>query len=531
MTYTSNLNANQKLLNYKINRVEYASNNKRIAKNTIFLYIRMLVMMAVSLFTFRELLKELGVDDYGTYNVVGGVVILFSFLSSAMTLSNQRFLSYHIGKGDIREVRRVFSMIINVQLVISLIIVILAETIGLWFVNCEMNFETGTMKAVNWVYQFSIFTFIIQILQIPYTSALISQERMSFFSYLSIGEAFIKLGVVLSLSLFMSNRLIIYAGLLMLSALLILGVYYLYCNKAFDICHYKKLWDRNLFSKLIGFSGWNMFGGLGNVAAGQGINILFNLFCGVVANAAMGVSHQVSAAVNSLVSNMQVAFNPQITKSYAKTDYTYFNSLIFRASRLSFFLIFLFGVPIIMCANSILNLWLADVPEYTVNFTQLTIVYCMIDALSGPLWTGAQAIGDVKMYTIWLTTFTLLYLPVAYILLKLGLSPSSVIVARIILTIILHAYRIIYLSYKCEFPGLQFFKNVTLKAFLSFVVMTMVVAPIMIIIPVKYNSLWCLPIYLNISFLLSWNFMLNKQEKKYITTEVKKIYAKFIRSL
>lgn len=423
-------------------------------------------MMAVSLFTFRELLKELGVDDYGTYNVVGGVVILFSFLSNAMTQSNQRFLSYHLGRRDDATLGRVFSMIINVQVVICLLIVFLAETIGLWFINCKMNFESGSMVAVNWVYQFSILTFVIQILQIPYTSAIISYEKMSFFSYFSIAEALIKLGVVLSLELFSHNRLIIYSGLLMLSALLIFIVYFIYCSKAFKICSYRRLWDNALFTKLIGFSGWNMLGGLGNVAAGQGINMLFNIFCGVVVNAAMGVSQQVSAAVTALVGNMQVAFNPQIIKSYAVGDIQYFNSLIFRSSRLAFYLIAAIGLPIIVGMKTILSIWLVDIPEYAIQFTQLTIVFCMIDVISGPLWIANQASGKVRTYMIIISILILSNLPVAYIILKCGLSPVYVIAARCVINVLVLIFRLVYLKHSINFPSLNFIKVVILRAIL-----------------------------------------------------------------
>lgn len=306
----------------------------------------MVVIMAVSLFTFRELLKQLGIDDYGTYNVVGGVVILFSFLSNALTQSNQRFLSFVIGKGNpTGELKHVFSMIVNVQIVISLVIVILAETIGLWFINTKLNFMDEQISTINWIYQFSIITFVIQILQIPYTSAIIAYERMSFFSYISIGEAILRLGVVFILGFFASGRLIIYAGLLAVSALCIWTIYFTFCNKLFPGCHYIKTFDAIMFRKLISFSGWNMLGGLGNVGASQGVNFLLNIFNGVVLNAAMGVAHQVSAAVNSLVSNMQVAFNPQIIKSYAAGEISYFISLINRSARFTFYLIYLIGLP------------------------------------------------------------------------------------------------------------------------------------------------------------------------------------------
>ncbi len=425
-------------------------------------------MMAVSLFTFRELLRLLGVDDYGTYNVVGGVVILFSFLSNAMTQSNQRFLSYHIGKGNKGELQRIFSMIINVQLLLGLIILILAETVGLWFINTKMNFAQEKMMSVNLVYQFSILTFIIQILQIPYTSSIVSHERMDFFSYVSIGEALLRLGVVLALALLPSGRLVAYAMLLSISALIMFLINYVYCTKKFSICKYHRFWNKAQFKELTSFSGWNMLGGLGTVGSSQGINILFNIFCGVVVNAAMGVSHQVSAAVGSLVGNMQMAFNPQIIKSYASGEIQYFNSLIFRASRISFLLILIIGVPIIACANEILSIWLTDVPQYAVSFTQLTIAYCMVDSLAGPLWTANQASGRVRTYMIIVSILILLNIPLGYLVLSKGWSPIFVMLIRVILCFIVLNFRIFYLKNTIEFPYRQFYSSVILRAFVAF---------------------------------------------------------------
>lgn len=494
--------------------IDTLSNNKRIAKNTFFLYLRMLVMMCVSLFTFRELLKELGVDDYGIYNVVGGVVILFSFLSNAMTLSNQRYLSFCLGQGDTEKLTKTFSMIVNVQIAACILILFFAETIGLWFLNVYMNFDGKDMTVINLVYQFSILTFLLQIIQIPYTSAIISHERMDFFSYFSIGEAILRLSVVLLLGLFAQGRLLIYASLLTISALIVFFVYRTFCIKSFKTCRYRKIWDTSLFKELSSFFGWNMLGGLGNVGASQGVNILFNIFCGVVVNAAMGVSHQVSAAVNSLVGNMQTAFNPQIIKSYASDDITYFNSLIFRAARLSFYLISIVGVPVIVCADSILHLWLTDVPQYAVSFTQFTIAYCMIDAISGPLWIGAQAAGNIKIYTLWLTSVLFIYIPVAYILLKIGYSPVMVIAVRCLVSLILHLYRVIYLGKKVvDFSSSKFFIKVTLRALSLSCLVLPIIYCLHIILPDYYNGFMMLPVYFILSVILGYLILLSKGER------------------
>lgn len=477
--------------------------------------------MAVSLFTFRELLKQLGVDDYGTYNVVGGVVILFSFLSNALTQANQRFLSFHLGKGDNEPLKTVFSTIINVQIIIAIVIIILAETVGLWFLNTHMNFKNENMGVVNWVYQFSICTFVVQLMQIPYTSAIISYERMSFFSYFSIGETIIKLGIVYALGLFPLGRLVWYSAFLLIAAILIWLAYFIYCNRSFKICRYRLVWSSDSIKEIFSFSSWNMIGGLGNVGASQGINILLNIFCGVAANAAMGVSHQVSAAVSSLVSNMQVAFNPQIVKSYAAGERAYFNSLIFRSGRLSLYLILMIGLPLILCAKHVLTLWLTEIPAYAVPFTQLTIVWCTIDAASGPLWIATQATGRIRNYTIILSTLLLLNLPCAYAILKLGYSPVYVIGFRVLISLLIHIFRIIYLARTINFPGYAFFKSATLKGIIT----AFISIPIpLILIKVLPDNVYCgLTVFattLLIVVPVGFFMLLTKSERDFIVEKI-----------
>lgn len=509
----------------------HAENTKRIAKNTLFLYVRMVVMMGVSLFTFRELLKQLGIDDYGTYNVVGGVVILFSFLSNAMTQSNQRFLSFYLGKGDLEEFKITFSLILNVQVIIGTIILLLAETIGLWFVNSKMNFAPESMSAVNWVYQFSIFTFLLQLMQIPFTSAIISHEKMSFFSYFSIGEALLRLGVVFALNLFVSGKLVIYTGLLTISALIVLLVYVFFCLYSFKECRYKRGFDKIRFVKLTSFSVWNMIGGMGVVGTGQGLNILYNIFCGVAVNAAMGISHQVSTAVGALVSNMQMAFNPQIVKSYAVADTPYFNTLIFRASRISFYLILIVGLPVIICAEPLILLWLGKLPNFAVSFAQLSILYCMVDSLSGALWVGVQASGKIKWYTIILTFLLLLNIPVGYVLLKLGFSPNSVLLTRVVICFIIHIVRVIYLKYISGFPAIQFLLQVTLKAILALVLCIPLPYFLFEILQSNFSYLIVILVALIEAGIIGFYIMMSKGERVFIEGKIKELVHKIRISL
>lgn len=462
------------------------SNNKRLAKNTLSLYVRMLVIMAVSFFSLRLLLQELGQEDYGTYNVVGGVVVLFSFLSSALTQSTQRYLSYHLGRKDFVNLRRVFSMSINVQFMISLIIIGLAETIGLWFVNSYMKFEPGMMPVVNVIYQLSILTFVIQIMTVPYQALIISHEKMSFFAYFSVLDAALRLSAVMILFFIADNKLIIYCLALVVVALIIWGCYYIYCRNQFRGCRYQFIKDKVLFKELVSFSGWNMLGGLGTVAASHGVNMIFNHYIGVLVNAAMGVANQISAAVNSLSSNLLSAFAPQIVKTYAAGEISEFNKLIFRASRVAFLLNFILGFPMILCCRTILGLWLTEIPEYAVPFTQLVIASGMIDAISGPLWTAAQACGKIKMYMIIISLMILSNIVAAIVILSFELSPIWVIAYKVGINFITFNFRIFYLKFNIRFPAKDFFINVLARA-TCFILLSM---PLPLLILSCYEGVW-----------------------------------------
>lgn len=462
------------------------ADNKRIAKNTLSLYFRMLVIMAVSFFSFRLLLQELGQEDYGTYNVIGGVVVLFSFLSSALTQSTQRFLSYHLGRQDFESLHRVFSMSINVHFMISFIIVGLAETVGLWFVNSYMKFEPGMMPVVNVIYQLSILTFVIQILTVPYQALIISHEKMSFFAYFSVLDAALRLSAVMILFFVSDNKLIIYCSALVCVALIIWGCYYIYCRNQFKGCRYQFIKDKALFKELVSFSGWNMLGGMGSVGATQGVNIIFNVYVGVLVNAAMGVANQVSAAVNSLSTNLLSAFAPQIIKTYAAGEVCEFHGLIFRASRVAFLLNFMLGFPMILCCQTILGLWLTEIPEYAVIFTQLVIASSMIDAISGPLWTAAQASGRIKVYMIIISLLILSNVVAAIVILSFGLSPIWVIAYKVGMNMIILGFRIGYLSKKIKFPASEYIRQVLLRV-VSLIALSL---PLPLLIKPYFDGVW-----------------------------------------
>lgn len=445
--------------------MEHSQRNKRIAKNTLLLYMRTILVLLISLYTSRIILKVLGVEDFGIYNIVGGIVVLFSFISNAMAAGTQRFLTYEIGRQDTRELQRVFSMSINCHIILSLIVFLLAETIGLWFVNTYLNIPESRMAAANWVYQFSVLTLCLNILRTPYNASVIAHEKMSFFAYMSIIEVTLKLIIVFILQSAPGDKLIVYAGLLTAVTLFTILLYRIYCRKKFPACIYKYFWDKSLFGKLISFSGWSLFGSAANVGAQQGGDILLNMFYTVKANAAMGVANQLNAAVYSFVSNFQTAFNPQIVKSYASGEKEYFISLIFRASKFSFFLLYIISLPVLLNMDFILGLWLAEVPLYSAQFSRLIIYFLMIDAICAPLWIAVQARGIIRNYQIIMSSLILMNLPVSYILLKYGYPPETVLTVRIAVNASLLVARLVYMQRNMDFPALNFMKIVLLKIF------------------------------------------------------------------
>ena len=444
-----------------------SENNKRIAKNTLMLYVKMGVMMLVQLYTSRVVLQTLGVDDFGIYNVVGGVVVLFSFLNAAMSSATQRFLNFELGKGDLVQVGRVFSMSLTVHFCIAGLVLLLAETVGLWFLNSELNIPAERMVAANWVYQFSVATTLLGILLVPYNATIIAHERMGFYAWTSIVRALMLLGIVYLLVIGNVDKLILYAGLVFAVNLLMQILYVAYCRRAFSqTATYKPFRDKKLFRELMSFSGWSLLGELANLASFNGVNLVMNVFCGVAVNAAMGVAQQVFGAVGSFVSSFQTAFNPQIVKYYSSGEYGRFTTLIFFSSRISFLLLLVVSIPVFLYAEFFLDLWLGGYPEYSVAFIRCVLVFALFDALSGPLWVSARAIGNIRDYQLTISLFGLSNIPVAYFFLSNGFDPIWVMATRSFINGGALIWRIIYLHWKIDFPGWQFAKTVFVRSVL-----------------------------------------------------------------
>ncbi len=440
-----------------------SQNNKRIAKNTLMLYFRMILTMLVSLYTSRVVLNTLGVEDYGIYNVVGGFVTMFGFLNSAMASATQRFLAFEIGKRDHEQLRNVFSMSINIHFLIAFIIFILAETVGLWFVNTQLTIPAGRMGAAQWVYQFSILTMIVYMVSVPYNAMIIAHERMNVFAWISIAEVGLKLFIVFILQWFGFDKLKFYAVLTFCVSLIIRFIYGFYCSRQFKESRFRYFWDKSLFKTLASYAGWNLWGNLAAVLKGQGVNVLLNIFFGPVVNAARGIAYQVSGAINQFVANFQMAMNPQIIKSYAVNDLKYMHQLIFRGAKYSFFLLFTLSLPILLETEQILRLWLKIVPDYTVIFTRLVIINVLIDCISGPLMTAAQASGKIKRYQSVVGGLLILNLPISYLFLKFGFQPQVTIFVSIGISIIALFSRLKIISPLVSLNIMDYYKNVIFK--------------------------------------------------------------------
>lgn len=442
--------------------MQNSENSKRIALNTILLYFRMFITMGIALYTSRIVLNTLGIEDFGIYNVVGGVVMMFSFLNASMSTATQRFLSFEIGKKNLDQLKKTFSMSINIHVIIATVVFIFAETIGLWFLNTKLVIPIDRLEAANWVYHFANLALFANIIRVPFNSLIIAHERMKIFAYISVFDAVLKLLIVLLLMRVGFDKLKVYSFLIFLVATIIFFIYWIYTRKEFKEIKYTFLWDKALFDKLYSFFGWNLIGAINGVASQNGLNILLNLFFGPTINAARGIAFQVSSAVNGFVSNFQLAMYPQIVKSYAKGDTQYMHNIIFKGAKYSFFLLFFITLPILLETEIILQGWLIQVPEYTVIFCRLVIINILIDCISGSLMSGAQASGKIKYYQIIVGGLLLLVVPISYSLLLLDYPPESTFYVCITISLMALFARLFILKYLINLSFSHFIREVVL---------------------------------------------------------------------
>lgn len=422
---------------------DISTNNKRIAKNTLFLYMRMLLIMAVSLYTSRVVLNALGVEDYGIYNVVGGVVAMFAFLNGALVTTTQRYLTFELGKGDFEQQKKVFTTSVYIHAIISFLIVVLAETVGLWFFYNKMVIPAERMTAAMWVFQLSIVTMVIQVMSAPFNSIIVSRERMGVFAVISILETILKLAIVYLLLAFSYDRLILYAILIAIVQTVICGVYITYCRKHFAESNLVRGTNKALLVEMGKFAGWNIWGNLAATLFGTGLNLLLNVFFGPLVNAARGIAVQVETAVAQFSTNFLMAVNPQITKLYAQNSLNEMHCLLYRSSKFACYLLLMLSLPVIIETQTLLTLWLKIVPDYTITFLRILLGIVILDSMARPLMTAAAATGNVKKYQSVIGGILLSIVPIAYIVLKLGGTPASVYIVHLCICIIAFIARLL----------------------------------------------------------------------------------------
>lgn len=446
-------------------------NNKRIAKNTLYLYIRMLLVMAISLYTVRAILDILGVVDYGIYNVVGGVVTMFAFMNRTLSTSSQRYFSVALAKDDHEDLKRVFSLNLTVFSLLGIIVVFLLETVGLWFVNNKMTIPAERMGAANVVYQLSIISMLFHIVVIPYMALVIAYEKMNVFAIIGVVEAIGKLGIVFLLTVIAFDKLIVYGVLVLLLAFGTSLWYIIYCLKHYPESHFKWYWNKKEALELLGFSGWHFLGTFTATCRSQGINILLNLFFNPVVNAARAVAYQVYSAAFQLVNNFFTAVKPQIYKSYGSGQYQDMYKLINRSTLICTYLLSVLVFPLMANTEMVLGWWLKEVPEYAVVFTQLVLINGLVDSVNLPLTASALATGKIRKYEITLCSINLLNIPVSYVAFKLGAAPYVAMLISIILACVSVVARAFILRGMIGLP---------LKSYFSMAIKLLMVTAVMI---------------------------------------------------
>ncbi|MBR4996631.1 MAG: lipopolysaccharide biosynthesis protein [Bacteroidaceae bacterium] len=404
--------------------MEISESNKRIAKNTLLLYARMFLMMLVGLYTSRVNLAALGVDNFGTYNVVGGFVAMFSILSTSLSDAISRFITYELGRNDASKLKTVFSTSVNIMIVLSLVVVVVAELLGPWFIESQLKIPAGREVAAQWVFQFSVLSFVIGLVSVPYNAAIIAHEKMSAFAYISIFEALGKLAIALLIPFSPIDKLIFFAGLLCLIGLIVRIIYGSYCKRHFPECTYTLTFDKSAFKQMGGFAGWNFFNSTTYILNTQGVNMLLNMFFGVAVNAARGIAVSVNNIVNQFVGNFMTAVNPQITKSYASGDLEGMHKLVCRGAKFSYYCMLLLALPIILEAQQILNIWLVDVPEFAVSFVQLILVVNLCDCIGRTGYTACMATGRLRKYSLIITSIGSLEFFLVWCAFLMGATPQ-----------------------------------------------------------------------------------------------------------
>ena len=438
------------------------SQNKRIAKNTLALYLRMMLQMLIGLYTSRVILQALGVDDFGIYNVVGSVTAMLSLINGAMSNATMRFITFELGRDNQQRLNEVFCVSMNIHIIIAIITFIFLDTFGLWFLYNKMIIAPDRLDAAFWVLQFSIVTCVMSILSVPYNACIIAHEKMGTFALISLYQTLITLFLALFLPYYSGDRLIVYAIILMVVQLTMQLIYFFYCKKHFSETSYRLIWKKPLFVEMAKFAGWTMNGNIAWLGYTQGLNILINIFFGTAVNAARGVAFNVQSKVMGFCDSFQTAVRPQITKTYSSNDYKRLHSLVIGSSKFSYYLLLLLSLPIYIEIDEILRIWLGVVPEHTANFVRIILLCSAIDILRNPMNAAIHATGNIKKYQLWEANTLLLIIPVAYITLKMGNTVESVFIVQLIIFIIVQIERVFIVCPQINMKKMTYFSSIIL---------------------------------------------------------------------
>lgn len=412
------------------------SENKRIAKNTAFMYIRMFFTVIFGLYTSRAVLAALGFDDYGLFNVIGGVIAMFGFINGAMTNTTSRYITFYLGKNNNIRLQEVFSTSFYIHVIIAVLIVVLGETVGLWYVCNKLVVPEGRFYIAMCLYQFTIITTAANIISVPFNASIIAYEHMSTFAIIAIVDSVLKLIIAISLAYVPFDRLLYYGIMILILQIINNVIYWLYSFKKFDGVRIRRVFDKEMFSEMFSFTGWNLFGNFSYLFFTQGVNLILNFFCGTSVNAARGIAVQVEGIIRQFATNVQTAINPQIIKSYSCDDKERFFSLIFASSRYCFYLLFLLTLPIILEADFLLTLWLGEFPQHTVNFLRITLVIVTLESLATPMFMANLASGKVKLYQTVMSVLSFVFIPITIMSIKYLEIPEIVFACTLILTIV-----------------------------------------------------------------------------------------------
>lgn len=510
---------------------EKKTSNSRIVSNAIMLYFRMFITMIVGLYTSRIILNVLGVEDYGIYNAVGGFVTMFSLISSSLSGAISRFLTYEIGSGNMGKLTSVFSSSLLVQLIFGIVIILLAETFGFWFLANKMVIPDERLFAANWVFQFSLISFTLNLMVVPYNAAIVAHEKMGVYAYISIYEVICKLLICYLISLSPIDKLITYAILLCLVGVSVQCINMLYCAKTFRECKFKIRYNKGILKEMFGFASWNFIGSSASILRTQGASLLFNVFGGPVVNAANGISTTICGVVTNFVGNFTTAFSPQITKRYAAKEYQFMLTLIHYSAKFSFFLMFIIALPIMLNLPFIMRIWLGSYPDHTVFFVQLTLIYLLIDSISRPLIIAKNATGNIRNYQLVVGGILLLMLPISYISLKLGAPVEAVMIANILTALAAFFARMYMLN--GEFPGwssVRFFLDIFCRSVIAAVLSSVLPCLLSLSLEQGWKELILTTIISIISIIIGAYFIgLSKEEKLFVLQKITQAKGKVIK--